>query len=114
VQGRIGCVIKPTGKIDPQKRRVWDFPFWLAINDGFSSVAHRYYTLKSCSRQDSTSLASMSGLPVAAPTRWKSARSFTNNSCQSTDCTSGLERANSRGHDGPELFGGPVEFPAAD
>jgi len=22
---------------------VWDFPFWLAINDGFGTVAHRYY-----------------------------------------------------------------------
>ena len=42
VRGRISYLIKPTGKVDPQKRWVWDFPFWLAINDGFGSVAHRY------------------------------------------------------------------------
>ncbi len=43
VRGRIAYLIKPIGKVDPQKRWVWDFPFWLAINDGFGSVAHRYY-----------------------------------------------------------------------
>src|SRR5207302_8276522 len=43
VRGRIAYLIKPTGKVDPQKRWVWDFPFWLAINDGFGTVAHRYY-----------------------------------------------------------------------
>ncbi len=43
VGDRIAYLIKPTGKVDPQKRWVWDFPFWLAINDGFGSVAHRYY-----------------------------------------------------------------------
>ena len=43
MRGRIAYLIKPTGKLDPQKRWVWDFPFWLAINDGFGSVAHRYY-----------------------------------------------------------------------
>ena len=43
VRGRIAYLIKPTGKVDPQKRWVWDFPFWLAINDGFGAVAHRYY-----------------------------------------------------------------------
>jgi pimeloyl-ACP methyl ester carboxylesterase len=43
VRGRLAYLIKPTGKIDLQKRWVWDFPFWLAINDGFGSVAHRYY-----------------------------------------------------------------------
>jgi len=41
--GRIAYLIKPTGKVDPQKRWVWDFPFWLAIKDGFGSVAHRHY-----------------------------------------------------------------------
>jgi pimeloyl-ACP methyl ester carboxylesterase len=40
---RIAYLIKPTGTIDRQKRWVWDFPFWLAINDGFGSVAHRHY-----------------------------------------------------------------------
>ncbi|HEY7425694.1 MAG TPA: hypothetical protein VH682_15800 [Gemmataceae bacterium] len=46
VRGRIAYLIKPTGKIDPQKRWVWNFPFWLAINDGFGSVAHCYYVEK--------------------------------------------------------------------
>src|SRR5262249_31839271 len=46
LSGRIAFLSKPTGKIDPQKRWVWDFPFWLAINDGFGSVAHRYYVEK--------------------------------------------------------------------
>jgi pimeloyl-ACP methyl ester carboxylesterase len=43
VRDRIAYLIKPTGKVDPQKRWIWDFPFWLAINDGFGNVAHRYY-----------------------------------------------------------------------
>jgi Squalene-hopene cyclase C-terminal domain/Prenyltransferase and squalene oxidase repeat len=43
---RIAYLIKPTGKVDPQRRWVWDFPFWLAINDGFGNVAHRYYVEK--------------------------------------------------------------------
>jgi hypothetical protein len=43
---RLAYLIKPTGKVDPQKRWLWDFPFWLAINDGFGNVAHRYYVEK--------------------------------------------------------------------
>lgn len=43
VRDRIAFVIKPTGPVDPQKRWLWDFPFWLAVNDGFGHVAHRYY-----------------------------------------------------------------------
>ncbi len=46
VRDRIAFLIKPTGRVDPQKRWVWDFPFWLAINDGFGNVAHRYYVEK--------------------------------------------------------------------
>jgi hypothetical protein len=46
VRDRTAYVIKPTGKVDPQKRWLWDFPFWLAINDGFGNVAHRYYVEK--------------------------------------------------------------------
>jgi hypothetical protein len=46
VRGRLAYLIRPTGKVDPQKRWVWDFPFWLAINDGFGHVAHRYYVEK--------------------------------------------------------------------
>jgi pimeloyl-ACP methyl ester carboxylesterase len=43
VRDRIAYLIKPTGNVDPQKRWLWDFPFWLAVNDGFGNVAHRYY-----------------------------------------------------------------------
>jgi pimeloyl-ACP methyl ester carboxylesterase len=43
VGGRMAYLLKPTDKVDPQKRWVWDFPFWLALNDGFGNVAHRYY-----------------------------------------------------------------------
>jgi hypothetical protein len=43
VRDRIAFLIKPTAKVDPQKRWLWDFPFWLAINDGFGNVAHRFY-----------------------------------------------------------------------
>jgi hypothetical protein len=46
VRDRIAYVIKPTGKVDPQKRWLWEFPFWLGINDGFGKVAHRYYVEK--------------------------------------------------------------------
>jgi pimeloyl-ACP methyl ester carboxylesterase len=46
VRDRIAYLIKPTGKVDSQKRWLWDFPFWLAINDGFGQVAHRYYVEK--------------------------------------------------------------------
>lgn len=43
VRDRIAFIIRPTGKVDPQRRWVWDFPFWMAINDGFGNVGHRYY-----------------------------------------------------------------------
>jgi predicted esterase len=46
VRDRIAYLIKPTGEVDPEKRWVWDFPFWMAINDGFGSVGHRYYVEK--------------------------------------------------------------------
>ena len=46
VRDRIAYLIQPTGAIDPQKRWLWEFPFWLGINDGFGSVAHRYYLEK--------------------------------------------------------------------
>ena len=46
VRDRMAFLIKPTGKVDPQKRWLWDFPFWLAINDGFGNVAHRHYVEK--------------------------------------------------------------------
>jgi predicted esterase len=46
VHGRKAYVLKPTGRIDPQKRWAWTFPFWLAVNDGFGNVQHRFYVEK--------------------------------------------------------------------
>jgi pimeloyl-ACP methyl ester carboxylesterase len=43
VRDRIAYLVKPTGAVDPQKRWLWEFPFWLGINDGFGNLAHRYY-----------------------------------------------------------------------
>jgi pimeloyl-ACP methyl ester carboxylesterase len=43
VRGRLAYLVEPTTKLDSQKRWVWDFPFWLAINDGFGKIGHRYY-----------------------------------------------------------------------
>ncbi len=46
VRGRIAYLVKPTGAVDPQRRWLWEFPFWLGINDGFGNLAHRYYIEK--------------------------------------------------------------------
>jgi pimeloyl-ACP methyl ester carboxylesterase len=43
VRGRKAYLVEPTGKIDPQKRWVWTFPFWLPINDGHGQLQHRFY-----------------------------------------------------------------------
>jgi predicted esterase len=43
VRDRIAYLVKPTGQVDVQKRWLWEFPFWLGINDGFGHIAHRYY-----------------------------------------------------------------------
>ncbi|HEV8066131.1 MAG TPA: hypothetical protein VGP76_00240 [Planctomycetaceae bacterium] len=43
VRDRIAYLVKPTGRLDTQRRWVWEFPFWLGINDGFGQIAHRYY-----------------------------------------------------------------------
>jgi pimeloyl-ACP methyl ester carboxylesterase len=43
VRDRIAYLVQPTGAVDPQKRWLWEFPFWLGINDGFGNLAHRYY-----------------------------------------------------------------------
>jgi alpha-beta hydrolase superfamily lysophospholipase len=43
VHDRKAFLVKPTGKIDPQKRWVWTFPFWLDINDGDGRLHHRFY-----------------------------------------------------------------------
>jgi pimeloyl-ACP methyl ester carboxylesterase len=46
VRGRRAYLVKPTGRIDPQTRWVWTFPFWLAVNDGFGRLQHRFYVEK--------------------------------------------------------------------
>ncbi len=43
VRDRIAYLVKPTGAVDPQRRWLWEFPFWLGINDGFGNLAHRHY-----------------------------------------------------------------------
>lgn len=43
VQDRMAFVVKPTGKIDPEKRWLWEFPFWLGTKDGFGNLQHRNY-----------------------------------------------------------------------
>jgi pimeloyl-ACP methyl ester carboxylesterase len=43
VRGRMGYVVAPTGKVDAQRRWVWTFPFWLAINDGHGRLQHQFY-----------------------------------------------------------------------
>ena len=39
-------VVMPTGTVDPQKRWLWECPFWLGINDGFGNLQHRNYMEK--------------------------------------------------------------------
>jgi hypothetical protein len=46
LRDRTAFLVKPTATIDLQKRWIWGFPFWLAINDGFGNIAHRYYVEK--------------------------------------------------------------------
>jgi pimeloyl-ACP methyl ester carboxylesterase len=36
-------VVKPTGQVDSQKRWLWEFPYWLGVNDGFGNLQHRNY-----------------------------------------------------------------------
>jgi predicted esterase len=43
VRGRMAYLVEPTVKVDPQKRWVWTFPFWLSINDGHGRLQHRFY-----------------------------------------------------------------------
>lgn len=46
VKDRMAYVVKPTGTVDPNKRWLWEFPFWLGINDGFGNLQHRNYVEK--------------------------------------------------------------------
>lgn len=43
VQDRMAYVVKPTGAVDPHKRWLWEFPYWLGVNDGFGNLQHRNY-----------------------------------------------------------------------
>jgi hypothetical protein len=43
VRDRMAYVVRPTGKIDTEKRWLWEFPFWLGINDGYGNLQHRDY-----------------------------------------------------------------------
>jgi pimeloyl-ACP methyl ester carboxylesterase len=43
IHDRNAYVIKPTGKVDPKKRWIWIFPFWLGINDGHGRLHHEFY-----------------------------------------------------------------------
>jgi len=46
VHDRMAYLVEPTGKVDPQKRWAWIFPFWLEINDGHGRLQHRFYVDK--------------------------------------------------------------------
>lgn len=46
VRDRMAYIVKPTGAVDPQKRWLWEFPYWLGINDGTGSLQHRNYVEK--------------------------------------------------------------------
>jgi predicted esterase len=43
VAERMAYLFKPTAVVDSQRRWLWEFPFWLGINDGFGKVQHRDY-----------------------------------------------------------------------
>lgn len=43
VRDRMAYIVKPTGTVDAKKRWLWEFPFWLGINDGFDNLQHRNY-----------------------------------------------------------------------
>src|SRR5215467_13572571 len=43
VGDRMAYLVRPTRKVDAQKRWLWEFPFWLGINDGFGNLQHRDY-----------------------------------------------------------------------
>lgn len=46
VHDRNAFIVKPKPKVDPQKRWVWIFPFWLGINDGHGRLHHQFYVEK--------------------------------------------------------------------
>jgi pimeloyl-ACP methyl ester carboxylesterase len=46
VHDRNAYIVRPSGKVDPQGRWVWIFPFWLGINDGHGRLHHQLYVEK--------------------------------------------------------------------
>lgn len=46
IRDRKAYMVQPTGKIDLKKRWLWEFPYWLGINDGFGNLQHRNYVEK--------------------------------------------------------------------
>ncbi len=46
IHERMAYVVKPTGAVDAKKRWLWEFPFWLGVNDGFGNLQHRDYIEK--------------------------------------------------------------------
>jgi hypothetical protein len=90
----LAYLIKPTGKVDPQKRWVWDFPVSLVINHGFSHVAHRHYVEKLLT----------AGFHVVVVDVGHACSSELGGQAEIVLFKGlGAERANSRSHDGPDL-----------
>ena len=84
VHERMAYLVKPTGKVDAQKRWLWEFPFWLGVNDGFGNLQHRNYLEKALAA--GFHIAGIDVGPcVPVPPRPKCARSFTNDSSPITD-----------------------------
>lgn len=46
IRDRMAYLVKPTRVTDPEKRWLWEFPFWLGCNDGFGNLQHRNYLEK--------------------------------------------------------------------
>src|SRR5262245_43095295 len=40
IRGRMAYLVKPTGMVDARRRWLWEFPFWLGVNDGFGNLQH--------------------------------------------------------------------------
>jgi pimeloyl-ACP methyl ester carboxylesterase len=40
---RAGYLVRPTGRVDPTKRWVWIFPYWLGVDDANGRLHHRSY-----------------------------------------------------------------------
>jgi hypothetical protein len=43
VGGRNAYLVRPKGTVDPKRRWIWIFPFWLGISDGHGALHHHLY-----------------------------------------------------------------------